>query len=55
MVRTLLLVLNSQGAQKPELQAFASGLVVANEGATVSISTRIPYDVLDKLVPSPVR
>lgn len=51
MVRGLVAMLTMQAAQKPELQALASGLVVGSEGAMVTVSARIPYDVLDKLMP----
>ena len=53
MARGFIAMATMQSAQKPELQALASGLAVTSEGPTVSLKARIPYDVLDKLMPQP--
>ena len=51
MARTLIALAAMQGGQRPELRALAAGLTVTSEGATVSLDARIPYELLDKLMP----
>jgi hypothetical protein len=52
MLRGLIGLAAMQGGQKPELQALVSGLKVTSEGSKVTLSARIAYEVLDKLMPS---
>ena len=48
-VRGLLALAAMQGARRPEMQELASAITVAQEGPSLTVSVKLPYELMDRL------
>lgn len=48
-LRGLLSLAAMQGARRPEMQELVSAITVAQEGPSLTVSVRLPYDLIDRL------